>query len=851
MDKRAASSRESTPRSPAAAPAERPYAGGYLDDRSPAGDKLRAFVDLSRDGPRAVAQRRAVESMFGPAAQRSPPRAAPQAEIEARLDDGLEAPAEMAEPARQVPLATPPVSSDAGAVVQAKLEIAGTEKRLKELLRTGGVDGLHRQVLSAIDANRPMLEPLFEKVKGPSLAEIRAELNRPLAFENNLHSLAGSPVDYGEINLANPQHVYLYVKEAGRFLNVNYIGNEASDVLDEKQKEEKRLEKAGPGGLGPKAASPGSREQTFQVALLGKGASVADYINVHGTAMDPKTTVVIGESQPWRPSKDDPRSRGIEFVNHPRNMTSTRREETHLPKDESGKDETFLGNAAQLSGDIDFVIKRFGAKDVPAKIDKVKRLDSGWYHIKTSEGDVYAQKVVSGLGIGPHKFEGQNKRSKEVVSEGDKALERDRVLDLDAFQRAAGDPESPMRKAHARKPITIGVSGPNAGTDAVHIATQLGMFVDWVVSADGPAIAEGMGNKIGRVGLVEVYFDYLNGWTFVAPGYIQLDISGKWPDRRNPDNTQDRAEKGFLEKQPGWAGRLSRAKSVLVDYLVIAQGPDVAKLWNVFDASATKDLELKDDRSGRFGAHSDDKTAWQGSVQNSLSSSGYNIRFVGIERALEPIFKAQGAPERYEVLAAIRDDLLAQALRIVDVPAFAPITLQSGAAARLASKDDSFEIIGGSAVRILNYLDMEANQATAPEALKGRDKEARMKQVLKTLPTPTILNNDQLTPIRSQIEASGDYMPGYVGTGESNFVTDDQTMIAAQIASEYPRIPGELANWMTQKIIEDRHKRGVKPGTSSGSRAFVDLWKGKLRSLDGLFEVSRLSSLVADGLARK
>ncbi|WP_293898827.1 hypothetical protein [Phenylobacterium sp.] len=815
MDKRASSSREPAPRSPAAAPAERPYAGGHLDDLSPAGTALQAFADLAQTGPRAVAQRRALGAMFGPVAP--PAQAGPVAQL---------AP---------------------GGVVQAKLEFSGTRARLSEMLRIGDLHVLHGRVLAAIDASRPMLEEM--KVEG--LAETRDELERFKAFQNNLTSLVNSSVDYGEINLDNPQHVYLYVKDAARFLNRtrrDSVREEAAVTEAARLKEEKRLAKDGPAVARPR--SPGTPDVTFQVALLGTGASVADYINVHGTAMDPTTTVVIGESQPWKPSKTDARSRGIGFVNHPANMTSPRRETTQLPAEPSGADEGFKGNAEQLSGDIDFVIDRFGARRVKAAIGKVKRLDSGWYQITTNLGEFYAWKVVSGLGIGPHRFAGQNKLEKQITTVEHKAREKERVLDLDAFQREAANPLSPLRLEHARNPLTIGVSGPNAGTDAVHVATELGMLVKWIVSADGPAIAEGMGNKISRVGLVTVYFDYLKGWTISAADYIRLDIGGKWPDTKNPGNTRDLSEGAFLEDQPGWSGRLSRDPWELVDYLVIAQGPEVATLWNVFDPSATKDLELKGDPSGRFGAATARRS--QGTIETSLEHSSYNIRYVGIDRAVTRIFvkeKIEGG--RLYIYAMVRDQLQQGAFDILGVTEFAPIILQSGVAPQLASTDGSFEIIGGSAIRVLNYLDMPANQDKAPRALRGGGKEDRMKQVLKTLPTPTLLNNDQLTPIRSQIEASGDYMPGYVGTKESNFVTDDQTMIAAQIAAEYVAIPGELANWVTQKIIQDRHVRGVRPGTSGGSRAFVDLWKGKLAKLDALFSSANLKRLALEAVAAK
>ena len=830
MDKQASSPRESMPRAPAGQPAERPYAGAHLEDFSPAGDSLRAFADLARNGPRAVAQRRALTSMFG---SHAPPAA--EAAVQRKLE------------------------------MSRALDRLGKPQRLRTMLEAHDIGRLHERVLGAIDANLPMLAAM----KLPGLAETHAELRRPLAFENNLWSLVDSPVDYGEINLDNPQHVYLYVKEASRFLNVNYAASEAGDVKAELLKEQKLREK----GVftGPASRSPGLAAETFHVALLGTSASIADYITVHGTALDPASTVIIGDSQPWKPSPDDLRSRGITFINHPAHMTSPLRDTTQLP--EAGAPETFEGAAKRLSDDIDAVIMRFGARKVPATITKVSRLEEvphvGWYQIQTSAGRFFTRKVVSGLGIGPHRFAGMNKVKSPS---GEVAGPSERVMDLDAFQRAAGNPLSELSRQNGVRKLRIGVSGPNAGTDAVHTATAKGMTVHWMVSADGPAIAEGMGNAIGAPGLVTVYFDYLNGWTLPSATQIQLDISGKaWPDK---GVTREKAEQKFLSGHHGW-NPPSRGTSVEVDYLVIAQGPNVPAIWNVFDPTATKALELKGDKNGRFGA----PTAIGDSFNQGPSDT---VRNIGIRRVLIEASKSGGiAGGDSFIYSEVGDELLGRAHAILGVTEFAPITLQAGVAPRLASTDNSFEIIGGSAIRILNYLDglatparplrpgeVEAPEAGAarlerekhlseiPDGLKGGGKEDQMKKVLETLSSPTILNNDQLTPIRSQIEAAGDYAPGYVGTKESNFVTDDQTMIAAQIAAAYPDIPGELANWVTQKIIQDRRRTpsasgpsgGIRPGTTKGSREFVDRWKGKLAELNTAFSPTRLQGLIAEAV---
>jgi hypothetical protein len=719
---------------------------------------------------------------------------------------------------------------------------------------------LHTKVMDAIGQHEASLKQQLPH----TYEEIKAELTRPLAFANNLWDLVNSPIDYGKINLNNPQHLIQFINDAGKFLNKNYKSQQEIDQKDHKIHTEKYKKpwQMEPGEFTAKKNAAPDPAKSYQVALLGTGASVANYLNVNGSSLQPANTIVIGKLQPWDPAS--PESRGINFVNHPMHMTSPSREQTQLPKDPSGSDETFEGNPAALSRDINDVLGRFGTP-VNTTIKKVSRLDSKWYKIETDEGDFYALKVVSGLGIGPHKFEGMNKLARKITEPGDKETERQRVMDLDTFQRQLANPLSDVRRQQALKQqqgriLLVGVAGPNAGVDATCTATNLGMGVDWVVTG-GPAIAEGMGNKISSKALVDLYFDYLNGWT-ISGDLVNMDISGKWRAGASGTPAEQRKQAGqtFLEKNPAW--RVSEAVEKVVDYLVIAQGPDVEKMWGIFDKSATQDLTLTEDKSGRFGAHQD-ADFWQGSIHTSLRSSGYNIYWESIYNRVETLL-----PNTASQWQQIRDSLAKSALGILKENAFNEIRLPGNIAIGLGTKDDSLEIIGGSAIRVLNYLDglktakdkkqleydklpsealqkeLEDLAEKIPKALMTGDTEKRMKQVTETLSSPTILNNDQLTPIRSQIEAMGDYMPAYLGTEESNFVTDDQTMIAAQIASYYGNIPPELANWITQKIIEDRRKNGVMPGTDKGGRAFVEKWNTRLEQLHRLFSKEAILGMV-------
>jgi hypothetical protein len=77
-----------------------------------------------------------------------------------------------------------------------------------------------------------------------------------------------------------------------------------------------------------------------------------------------------------------------------------------------------------------------------------------------------------------------------------------------------------------------------------------------------------------------------------------------------------------------------------------------------------------------------------------------------------------------------------------------------------------------------------------------------MLKVPKTLPQ-NILLSDQLTPIRSSVEAMSNAIPSNVEDGV-NFVTSDSTVISAFIASACSDIPPALSDYLAARIVYDR-----------------------------------------------
>jgi hypothetical protein len=130
-----------------------------------------------------------------------------------------------------------------------------------------------------------------------------------------------------------------------------------------------------------------------------------------------------------------------------------------------------------------------------------------------------------------------------------------------------------------------------------------------------------------------------------------------------------------------------------------------------------------------------------------------------------------------------------------------------------------------------------------------------IKAVISTLPQNVLLN-DQLTPSRSTVEASQDFMPTNVGD-EVNLITSDQTVIAAYIATGYGNIPPTLADYVVEKIIYARRHLEVDhgaplprpndPNSSTSTynlddqKSFQSGWESKLTQLAVLLDPSKLN----------
>jgi hypothetical protein len=99
--------------------------------------------------------------------------------------------------------------------------------------------------------------------------------------------------------------------------------------------------------------------------------------------------------------------------------------------------------------------------------------------------------------------------------------------------------------------------------------------------------------------------------------------------------------------------------------------------------------------------------------------------------------------------------------------------------------------------------------------------------VVSSLPG-NVLINDQLTPTRSQIEASTGFVPLDIGMA-ANFTTDDRTALALHISAKYGTLAdyqgGRYVEALAAMIIQNRKKSKVAPLTIYGETQASELYK--------------------------
>jgi len=287
----------------------------------------------------------------------------------------------------------------------------------------------------------------------------------PTAIFDALVKMLRSPVNFGVVNLEDKQQLELLSFQVLKVLsNEGKIDEEQESKEGLKQEEWARLKQT-------------SRlRNIFKLAFVGKGSSVAYYINSLGKSYDHSETLIIGKPDPWVVGPERP-SRGEGYIGH------TKQEINPYGEKVPSYDEVLTDRpdfAAEVRTQLEAVPEH---NRVDAVVKSVTKDDmTGLYVITAGNGEIYyAQKVVVGLGAGPHTQtpEVETFRREQPLSPSAK-----RIMDIDEFMRLIHMRQNTGRDLFRGQ--TVIVVGPNAGIDVAEAAGRVGFHVEWFITESGP-----------------------------------------------------------------------------------------------------------------------------------------------------------------------------------------------------------------------------------------------------------------------------------------------------------------------------------------------------------------------------
>jgi hypothetical protein len=713
---------------------------------------------------------------------------------------------------RDGPLPPPARSGNAGAL-QRKIEYVG-------------YDGSH------IDVIRPKLEKYALDHKLPAIDRLA----------RGVISLRESPIDYGEIDLDDPQHVallYSYITKQ----ETRHAGAARKPEKAPIESQEAAAAVADRLWAQTHSTFPG---RVFKVAFLGAGASVAYALQTLGPNANPQDTVVIGPEQPWR------HDRGPGVVAHPEHMVTPLRQRAGL----TAVDDVFV-DRGRFSDTINTAIVERQVRRIREPVTEFVR--TPYFHnyyriwVRNHDKPFYAQKVVVGLGVGGHAPRG-------VVPENQIARTPDqvgprRVMDMDLWAHVAATLAKrsdgslfDSELAHNPREINVILSGGNGGIDVAFDALNRGYKVYWVVGNTGPKFLPGFfnyaaylaylrslrDNQLKRAGIAHRKAEIAKAQRLM-PGLYASQVG------RNAnvmfDGVVGRFLNGATRFQGVYFGRTSQATvtpthvqlaamdgsggPIVGDVLVYAQGQD-NKTFKLLDGFF-KDLVPKTDIDRRFGD--------EGNTTLGLQSPDGTLEVIGAtayRRAAEVGPTREQVDHAYAELSKWRTS----AAKVssghrrdgLDYGKFSAVWnryLEYRAVFGKPAAEDALKAFNAAVVEYDKYLDtinIDPRQPEEAEVLKGfgaalalaRNKaQGPMSPVIASLPQ-NVLINDQLTPTRSQVEASSGFVPRDIGK-HANFITDDRTALAVHISAVYPAIADKRG---FRTLIDDIIKSRTEPVAS-------------------------------------
>jgi Domain of unknown function (DUF4157) len=643
-----------------------------------------------------------------------------------------------------------------------------------------------------------------------------------------LSRLAYDAADYGEFDLDNSQHLTLLFYEIKKHLESSKAKD---DPTKESIKENEQAKKKENERQDYFAKSP-NPILTFETAFLGAGAATAYYLVTMGRSIDPYRTLVMGPTQPWA------EERGPGVINHPMHMITALREAVGLGDEALAPREDFSAMVEKVINQ--HVIHR--RPDKVANVTKISHQGEMFYQI-TSESGVkyYARNVVAGLGIGPH----ITPKGQQELSDKGQA----RAMNMDDFQRSAG-----AISGSAVGKITVVISGGNAAIDAVMTSIKCGFNIVWVTGSGRPALLPGTDNEIVEAEYDKAIQNSPSKISRVIQKYAQQAVKNpraaeedQKPIIVNTDEGEVPADYFVYAMGPD----IGKVKAVF------DQGSVLDKLVPTYDEnrqfggeglSTVVGLQVenprKDDKTSleivggsafrmapdvkydymmrqwdRASSAVTDMAALRGMFRGQSKSSGPSETHSKIIAGLEEIYQSASAYRFKTLSEVIRIDsaTVADEVPAITAPDFSAVEKISAEVdknlmvlirkflsdVRLVK---SFgETLEGYAKSVKDYLTKAKKAKEEGRRLRDPDPRAaatHMSGVVKSLPL-NVAVNDQLTPTRSQIEASQSFVPSYVSE-DVNFGTDSATVLQIYISVNFPHLEDAQVDEWVDRIIRWR-----------------------------------------------
>lgn len=583
-----------------------------------------------------------------------------------------------------------------------------------------------------------------------------------------------------------------------------------------------------------KPTAPGSNKapDVYSLALVGRGSSIAYYLNSLPPTYDHSNSILVGLPDPWG---DNASGRGRGYINHQNQLIAHWRERA------PSYSEDYV-NRAEFARANDEIIS---ASKIGTTIDKrvISITESGKNFVievdDTKNNKIKTKKVVVGLGSGPHWVPYWLEHIRE--KENDKRT----VMNIDEFMRYTWD-NGLLNKKRPYKNLSetkIIVDGPNAGIDAVERAGRCGIRHEnilWLIGNTPPQLLEGNtlehASKVTAIGVDR-------SKTAVTKEARRLTVELEQTGTRY---------QGGEEYKGNAKGRINVND---VDLYVFALGPDIKSprsVKNILSRNIRDSLGPIYDVNQRI---SDFPLATVLGLQTRNTTSDRGLQVIGASafRLAQDVknndLKNNDLKNNYADVHLIMKQTLESKTSTIEMLKLDRQIIDS----HRAMKEKSYEAFGKADSSSIDFLDkvkkFVSDLRTKRRVIK-KDKDEVIKALTELInvwehwisihntlrvgetvqkqmsnqfryDAPSVIIPEQLNAIRTAVGALNTMVPRYI-TRESNFIGDDRTMLQIYIATSYPQIDKEVANDLVSEFFRQFRRRKDYPyGFESGQVEIV------------------------------